>query len=47
MPTQAEKRKIALLAEIAKLVAGKVPAAQREYALTFATKYCSGVDADD
>ncbi|MBL0123520.1 MAG: NAD-glutamate dehydrogenase [Betaproteobacteria bacterium] len=47
MPTQAEKRKIALLAEIAKQIAAKAPAAQREYAQTFATKYCSGVDADD
>ena len=47
MPTQAEQRKTALLAEITKLVANKVPAAQRAYAQIFATKYCNGIDADD
>ncbi len=47
MPTPAEQRKSALLAEITKLVAGKVAAAQRTNAQTFATKYCSGIDADD
>ncbi len=47
MATQAEDKKSALLAEINKLVAGKVPAAQRASAQTFATKYGSGIDADD
>ena len=47
MPSQAEERKSALLTEITKLVVSKVPAAQRAYAQTFATKYCSGIDADD
>ena len=47
MPTQAEERKTALLGEITKLIAGKVPAAQRESAKIFTTKYCSGIDADD
>ncbi|MEO8102401.1 MAG: NAD-glutamate dehydrogenase [Betaproteobacteria bacterium] len=47
MPTHAEDRKTALLAEITKLVTGKVPSAQRESARIFATTYCSGIDADD
>ena len=47
MPTQAEQRKTTLLSDITKLVASKVPAAQRAYAQTFANKYCSGIDADD
>ena len=47
MSTQAENRKSALLAEIEKLIAAKVPAAQREQATLFAAKYCNEVDAED
>ena len=47
MSTQAENRKSALLAEIEKLIAGKVPAAQLEQAQAFTAKYCNEVDAED
>jgi glutamate dehydrogenase len=47
MSTQAETRKTALLAEIEKLIATKVPAAQRKQAEVFAAKYCNEVDAED
>ena len=47
MSTQAQNRKAALLTEIEKLVATKAPAAQREQAKVFATKYCNEVDVDD
>ena len=47
MSTQAENRKAALLAEIEKLIAGKVPPAELEQAKTFTAKYCNEVDAED
>ena len=47
MSTQAENRKSALLAEIEKLIAAKVPAARREQARVFSAKYCNEVDAED
>ena len=47
MSTQAETRKIALLAEIEKLIAANVPAAQRSQAQVFTAKYCNEVDAED
>ena len=47
MPTDGKDKKTALLAEITKLAASKVPAAQRAHAEIFAAKYCGGIDADD
>ena len=47
MPNKVKDQKTALLVEIAKLAAGKVPAAQRAHVQTFAAKYCGGIDADD
>ena len=47
MSTQAQSRKAALLAEIKKMIAAKAPAAQREQAEVFATRYCNEVDTDD
>ena len=47
MSTQAETRKTALLTEIEKLIADKVPAAQRKQAEVFAAKYCNELDAED
>ena len=47
MSTQAETRKIALLAEIEKMIAANVPAAQRKQAEVFAAKYCNELDAED
>ena len=47
MSTQAENRKTALLAEINKLIASKVPASQLDLTNLFVAHYCNEVDAED
>lgn len=47
MSSQTKIRKIALLAEIKKLIASKVPAAQLDLTNLFVAHYCNEVDAED
>lgn len=47
MPTQAEKSKEKLIAEVAKLTAGKVAVQHKAFAPAFAARYCQEIDADE